>query len=588
MDTHFDIFISYSHADSDIADKIFKYLSTAGLSCFIDRKGITDSASWPKVLADSLNNSSIMLAIFSKAFNDSEQTDNEISIAANRHIPILVFRISNDDFSGVKEYFLTKSNWIQAVSDPESHFERLLNSIKILLGINHADDTSAISHSNIISDEDLSRGLNAERINDWKSAAYYYQAAARNHIPEAEYKLGMAYYFGLGVPQNWTKSIEYLNRAAASSHPSALGRLGRIFHYGIGVDVDIMKALNYYTDAAELGNGIAMKALGKVFKTGELGITDNSRSEEYYLRAFDRLYKMAVEYDDLESQFELANCYLDAEGTDYNSAEAISWYQRASLSGYAPATNALGICYCRGLGVHKNLTEGYNLQLKAAQLECRIAQWNTAYNYFNGCGTDVNIEEGYNWMLKAAYGGIAPAQCALGRYYLLGKNGVEKNIYQAKKWLLKAIESGSLDAMYILAQAYMNREVPCATPEDDVFVLSKRAAISGHTPSYISLGNIYYDKESKFFNPAEAFRWYEKIYDILKNMRENDERHFVSSNGAGGVMFKEFTLAYRVKFYDVMIRLADMYHSGIGVEKNEIVAEDVTDLAVELSHKLRP
>ena len=37
MDGKYDIFISYSNIDADIANKIYAYLSDAGLECFIDR-----------------------------------------------------------------------------------------------------------------------------------------------------------------------------------------------------------------------------------------------------------------------------------------------------------------------------------------------------------------------------------------------------------------------------------------------------------------------------------------------------------------------------------------------------------------------
>jgi TPR repeat protein len=583
MDGKYDIFISYSHIDADIANKIYAYLSDAGLECFIDRKGIKDGATWAKTLAESLNNSRLMLAIFSKAFNDSDQTDNEVSIAAEKKIPILVFRITEDGFTGLKEYHLTKTNWIQAFPSPELYLERLLNSIKVMIGIDTGDEKSAdIGSYNIFTDESLVKGYNAERCNDLTKAAYYFAKAAMKGIPEAEYKMGMAYYYGHGVPQSWSKSREFLHRAAESCHPGALEKLARIYHFGVGVEVDRMKALKLYVDAADKGSGLAMKALGKAFMTGELGVTDIDRSKDYYSKAFSRLYEMAVEYDDCECQFELANCYLDAEGTDYDSNEAIRWYEKAGDSGYAPAINALGICYCRGMAVHKNLVEGYRLQLKAAQMNCRIAQWNTAYNYLNGCGVDVNVEEGYNWMMVAAKGGIAPAQCALGRYYLQGKNGVCKDIRQAKKWLLKAIESGSLDAMYLLGHAYMNDEIMCDTGEETYFDLFKKAALNGHTPSYISLGKIYDDHGCEFYNPAEAVRWYEKILEIFSFMRENGESHFVSSNGAGGVMFKDFTLKYKQLFYEVLIRLSQMYREGIGKEADPVKADEITELAKEI------
>lgn len=583
MGAKYDVFISYSHVDADIANKIYEFLTASGLKCFIDRKGIQDSATWPKVLAESLNGSRIMLAVFSKAFNDSKQTDNEVSVADNRNIPILVFRITQDDFSGVKEYFLTKNNWIQAFPSPELYLDRLLSSIRILLGINMVGVKPVeINTLNIFEDENLTRGYNAESCNDLENAAYYFGLAADESNPEAQYKMGMAHYFGHGVPQCWTKARDFLNQAAEASHPKALEKLARMYHFGIGVGVDKMKALHLYTLAAEHGSGLAMKSLGKAYKSGDLGVVDLKRSDDYYSKAFDRLREMAVVQHDYESQYELANCYLDAEGVGYDANEAVKWYQKAANAGFPPAINALGICYCRGLAVRENLEKGYELQLKSAEKNCRIAQWNTAYNYFNACGVKENLEEGYNWMLKAANGGIAPAQCALGSYYLHGKNGMKKSAHQAKKWLKRAIESGSLDAMYILGQAYMDDEIKCMPGDESCFNLFKKAALNGHTPSYITLAQIYDTEDCEYHNPCEAVRWYEKIHAIFLQMVENDEKHFVSSNGAGGVMFKELTPKYKSLFQQVLIRLSEMYSNGVGTEVDLEKAYAILELSNEV------
>ena len=90
---------------------------------------------WTRLLPSAIRNSRLMLAIFSKDFNNSTETDNEIAIAANHEIPILVFRITDDDFDGTKEYYLTKSNWIEAFPEPEKYFGELHKKICKFWGI---------------------------------------------------------------------------------------------------------------------------------------------------------------------------------------------------------------------------------------------------------------------------------------------------------------------------------------------------------------------------------------------------------------------------------------------------------------------
>ena len=135
MEKKYDVFISYSHEDRLIAEGVCGYLEGKKIRCFIDYRDIPKGATWPSAIPPAIRDSGLMLAIFSKNFNASEQTDNEISIAANRKKPILVFRITDDNFDGTKEYFLTKSNWIEAFPDPQKSFGELHRNICILLGM---------------------------------------------------------------------------------------------------------------------------------------------------------------------------------------------------------------------------------------------------------------------------------------------------------------------------------------------------------------------------------------------------------------------------------------------------------------------
>ena len=117
----YDVFISYSHDDRVVAEGVYDYLERNKIKCFIDGD-IPAGVPWSKEIPYAIRRSKLMLAVFSKNFNISEQTDNEIAVASNRKIPMLVFRITDDSFDGTKEYFLTKSNWIEAFPEPEKCF----------------------------------------------------------------------------------------------------------------------------------------------------------------------------------------------------------------------------------------------------------------------------------------------------------------------------------------------------------------------------------------------------------------------------------------------------------------------------------
>lgn len=579
-----EVFISYSHVDQIIADGVCGYLEQNNIGCFIANRDIPKGVTWAKVIPKALRESRLMIAVFSRDFNLSEETDNEISIAANRHIPILAFRIADEDFDGLKEYYLTKSNWIEAFPEPEKQFGKLLNSVQILL---NKADRPILSHiHNNASDESIATFnmakeliLGINHVKDITRGTFLLRKAAKQNNSEAEYMLGMAYYEGLGVSQNWGEAINWLSKASELGFPNAMFQLGFIYHYGIGITPNIMKALELYTNAADLGCGKALKMLGKVYKSGELGILDSNRSEQYYEQSFELLYEQALEENILEAQYEIGNSYMDGEGVEQDYQQAIEWYRRAESSGFAPASNALGVCYCRGMGVHQDLKKGYELQLKSAQNDCRIAQWNTAYNYLHGLGTEKNIKEGYDWMVKAAYGGIAPAQCALGKYYASGKNDLEKDLLQSKKWYQLAIDSGSLDAMYLLGNAYMSGNIESENPNEESFALFKKAAMRNHTLSYIALGNCYSDKDGLHYNPVESVRWFGKIALIYEEMRNKGEHYFVTECGAGYRTFLIFDSEYKELFANAMKKLAIQYENGEGVDVDLVQARKWNEYA---------
>lgn len=583
-----EVFISYSHVDQIIADGVCGYLEQNNIFCFIANRDIPKGVTWAKVIPKALRESKLMIAVFSRDFNLSEETDNEISIAANRHIPILAFRIADEDFDGLKEYYLTKSNWIEAFPEPEKQFGKLLNSVQILLNkTERLPFTPIISKS---SDESLEYLDKAKELlfangknKDTTRATFMLRKAAKQGNAEAEFLLGMAYYEGLGVSHSWDDARNWLIKSVEHGYPNAMYQLGFIYHYGIGTEPNIMKALELYTNSADLGYGKAMKMLGKTYHSGELGVIDEKRSLQYYEDSFEILYEQALENNVVEAQYEIANSYMDGEGVIHDYQQAIDWYRRAESNGFAPASNALGVCYCRGMGVHCDLVKGYKLQLKSAQNDCRIAQWNTAYNYFHGLGTSIDIKEGYNWMLKAANGGIAPAQCALGKYFASGKNDLEKDVTQSERWYKQAIRSGSLDAMYLLARAFMSGIIEIENPDEEAFSLFKKAAMRNHTLSYIALGDCYSNKNSSHYNTIESGRWYSKIAKIYEDMINNGAHFFVTECGAGYRTFLDFDMGCKKLFASAITKLASQYEKGEGVNIDKDEANKWNAIARKIS-----
>ena len=130
----YDVFISYSRKDQKIAEGICGYLESNGYRCFVAYRDIPKGRVWAAAIADAMDESKMMVVVFSKNFNVSEQTDRELELAAENKMPILTYRIADDKFTGAKKFYLQNLNWIDAFPNPKEYFQRLLEDIQKLIG----------------------------------------------------------------------------------------------------------------------------------------------------------------------------------------------------------------------------------------------------------------------------------------------------------------------------------------------------------------------------------------------------------------------------------------------------------------------
>ena len=131
--TH-DVFISYSTNDQKIVEGVSHYLEQNGIRCFIAYRDIPKGIDWAEAITEAIENSQLMVVVFSEEFNQTKQVDREIAMCIEEGKPILTFRIQDTTFKGAKKYYLKNLNWIDAFPNPEESFGTLLASVKSLLG----------------------------------------------------------------------------------------------------------------------------------------------------------------------------------------------------------------------------------------------------------------------------------------------------------------------------------------------------------------------------------------------------------------------------------------------------------------------
>lgn len=143
MEKRYDVFISYSSDDQKIAEGICGYLERMGYRCFVAYRDIPRGVVWAATITDAIDESAMMVVVFSNAFNISPQTDREIELASENQMPILTYRIADDKMTGAKKYYLKNLNWIDAFPNPENYFGQLLDSVVKLIGERRKDEETA-------------------------------------------------------------------------------------------------------------------------------------------------------------------------------------------------------------------------------------------------------------------------------------------------------------------------------------------------------------------------------------------------------------------------------------------------------------
>ena len=131
----YDIFISYSSHDQKAVEGLCAYLEQHKIRCFVAYRDIPRECESAYVVADAINDSRMMLVVFSDRFADSEQVDKEIEFAAQAKRPILMFRVAEGVLKSTLEGDSKNINWIDIFTNPDETFGYVVDNVVALLGM---------------------------------------------------------------------------------------------------------------------------------------------------------------------------------------------------------------------------------------------------------------------------------------------------------------------------------------------------------------------------------------------------------------------------------------------------------------------
>lgn len=129
------IFISYSAKDKSIAEAICEMFEGSGWRCWIAPRDILPSGDWSEAIIDAINQSRLMVLVYSHSASRSIQIKREVERAASKGVTIIPFRVEDVPVPKSLEYYLSTAYWLDAVSpDLQQHFEYLSEMVGQLMG----------------------------------------------------------------------------------------------------------------------------------------------------------------------------------------------------------------------------------------------------------------------------------------------------------------------------------------------------------------------------------------------------------------------------------------------------------------------
>ncbi len=143
---------------------------------------------------------------------------------------------------------------------------------------------------------DFQAGVAAYERGDYKAAYDEWLPPALSDDAEAQYSIGVLYYFGKGFPKDFYMAQLWFRKAAALGHAEAQFNLANMMDNGEGPVGSERQIVELYRKSAEQGYAPAQYNLGMIYDDGLLGVR---KSVTTAVKWFEK----AAMQGDLEAQF---------------------------------------------------------------------------------------------------------------------------------------------------------------------------------------------------------------------------------------------------------------------------------------------
>lgn len=212
---------------------------------------------------------------------------------------------------------------------------------------------------------------------------------------------------------------------------------------------DYASSLKWHLKGGELGNPGCMYSLGDLYsgRNGTEEYLDYEKAFEWYLRAAETS-NIDSEFDptwQASAQCEVAECYLNGDGTARDYDKAFFWYKKAAANDwkYGRPMYYMGYCYENGIGTAIDLQKAYEWYKKAescGDFDSERLVWSTLGSWhYIGIHLKQDKTKALEYFRKAA-DERHDAFCLnfLGEMHLVGANGLEEDYKKAYDYFFKS------------------------------------------------------------------------------------------------------------------------------------------------------
>ena len=323
----------------------------------------------------------------------------------------------------------------------------------------------------------LEAGFAFYRNNNPVRAAYWFHAAARQGVAEAQYNMGRCHLAGYGVEKNPHAALEYFEKAAAQGLPPAGLETAKLYLTGIAADPDVSPPRKAVAADEKKAIVLLEKAVGKRYLQAMILYADHlmKKSKGKNADKIIALLEMAISCGDKLAPVMLADFLLNRTDKFRDEKRA-----RRLLENSAPdnpeAMAKLAFAVENGFGAPPEPEKAFELYRQALEKKfIPMAATRLANYYYSGsCGVKQNIKEAIKLYTQAAAVGIPEAITQLG---ICSKNGIGMKMDKDKAFelLFQAAKMDYPPAQYELGKCFANGEGTVADQKGAFFWFNQAA-----------------------------------------------------------------------------------------------------------------